>query len=349
MAGTTVNNDEPIWLGYDVDNVDGSRKNPVNSLTRKPSNELDKDAFLKLLLTQMQYQDPLNPTDDKQFIAQMAQFTSLEQMQNVNKSVVQIQAYSMMGKYVEGSIINEEANTKTMVDGVVSAVRMQNGEAMLLVSIPGKDEPVELPLNRVENVYSDNFIGSINNLNSNIITQQNLALMGKFVQAVIPDKDGKPIKFIEGKVDNIKFDDRNNPILVVGNEEIYAKHVLSIGEKMRLIGEKIHYDAEVDGETKAVEGTISNIYFKDLNIKGEEPKIMMTVSGKDFEIKNIGVFTDSLKYVGQNVNYDSISGKVVGIKVKNGLPYMMVNTAAEGEDPNIKDLSYIGYKGITLS
>ena len=54
------------------------------SAEKKNTTALGKDEFLGLLVTQMQYQDPLEPTNDTEFIAQMAQFSSLEQMQNLN-------------------------------------------------------------------------------------------------------------------------------------------------------------------------------------------------------------------------------------------------------------------------
>ncbi|MDY0408164.1 flagellar hook assembly protein FlgD [Paracerasibacillus soli] len=77
---------------------------------RAPSSELGKDEFLKILMTQLQNQDPLNPMQDTDFIAQMAQFSSLEQMMNMatsidtlvhNQLVSPVVQYShMIGKHV---------------------------------------------------------------------------------------------------------------------------------------------------------------------------------------------------------------------------------------------------------
>jgi flagellar basal-body rod modification protein FlgD len=70
------------------------------STTRTKSSDLGKQDFLELLVTQLQHQDPLQPMEDKDFIAQMAQFSSLEQMQNMNNSVAVSSAISLIGKTV---------------------------------------------------------------------------------------------------------------------------------------------------------------------------------------------------------------------------------------------------------
>ena len=67
-----------------------------------PSNELGRDAFLNLLITQLQHQDPLNPTDSAEFTAQLAQFSSLEQLGNVNDNLKQLQNF-------QASINNSQA------------------------------------------------------------------------------------------------------------------------------------------------------------------------------------------------------------------------------------------------
>lgn len=61
-----------------------ARDSQIQIVTPSEVGTLDKDAFLKMLLTQLQNQDPLNPMDNTEFSAQMAQFSTLEQMSNMN-------------------------------------------------------------------------------------------------------------------------------------------------------------------------------------------------------------------------------------------------------------------------
>ncbi|MDF9616643.1 flagellar hook assembly protein FlgD [Pseudomonas entomophila] len=97
---------------------DGTTKKPTTEKTDK--NALGKDAFLQLLVTQMQHQNPLDPQDNGEFVAQLAQFSSLEGIQTLNSSVSSIitgmgssqalQASSLVGRSV---IVQSE---KAMVD-----------------------------------------------------------------------------------------------------------------------------------------------------------------------------------------------------------------------------------------
>jgi flagellar basal-body rod modification protein FlgD len=78
------------------------------------TNKLDKGAFLQLLMTQLKYQDPTNPVDDKEFISQQAQFTQIEKLDDLTKVMTQgnmlAQASSLVGKRVE---VKEGNNTFT--------------------------------------------------------------------------------------------------------------------------------------------------------------------------------------------------------------------------------------------
>ncbi|GAB3067320.1 flagellar hook assembly protein FlgD [Virgibacillus ainsalahensis] len=109
---------------------------------RTPSLELGKDAFLKILMTQIQNQDPTNPMDDREFISQMASFSSLEQVMNMSNSIdrlVQSQMVSpviqyshMIGKEVSYESFDEETGEKLdVLSSEVIAVSQQEGWAIL--------------------------------------------------------------------------------------------------------------------------------------------------------------------------------------------------------------------------
>ena len=95
------------------------------ALSKQKGSNLDKDSFMLLLVTQFKYQDPLNPMEDKEFIAQMAQFSSLEQLMNLNTSMKgltdatntqqMVNATSYIGKQVTvtGNSIGKTTNETT--------------------------------------------------------------------------------------------------------------------------------------------------------------------------------------------------------------------------------------------
>ena len=120
-------------------------------LTTDGSGDLGKDDFMKLLLAQLQHQDPLKPMDDQAFIAQVAQFNALEQMQSVNKTLTTLresqqlsEASGLIGKTIQAT----DTESKD-VTGVVTGVSVEKGVAKLHVG----DKTVEL--SKVQAVASD--------------------------------------------------------------------------------------------------------------------------------------------------------------------------------------------------
>ena len=89
---------------------------------------LDKDAFLQLLVAQMKYQDPLQPTSNTEYISQLATFSELEEMQNVSASMDMSRANALVGQYV---FMNEENG---YAEGQVDYVVYQGGKIYLSVN-----------------------------------------------------------------------------------------------------------------------------------------------------------------------------------------------------------------------
>ena len=116
-----------------VDNAVNTYNKTLVHEGRKTSNELGKDDFLKLLITQLSNQDPTSPMEDTQFISQMAQFSSLEQMTNMSTSFAKMADYlnsqeaaGTLGKTVELDIGD------TTVQGIVEgATRGENPQVMV--------------------------------------------------------------------------------------------------------------------------------------------------------------------------------------------------------------------------
>lgn len=119
-----------------ISDLIGAADDP-NKQKRKVGGELDKDAFLQLLVAQLKHQDPMKPMDDTAFIAEMAQFSSLEQMQNLNKLLEKqmgfqalTQASSMIGKHVT---LQEPGENGQIITGRVDEIRSGGGEVRVVI------------------------------------------------------------------------------------------------------------------------------------------------------------------------------------------------------------------------
>jgi len=100
--------------------------NSIKQLVKESNNRLGREDFLKLLITQLQNQDPLNPMQDTEFIAQMAQFHTLEEITELNDSVGLSRAFNLVGKYVFASVNEDGVNR--LIGGIVEKVSVINGE-----------------------------------------------------------------------------------------------------------------------------------------------------------------------------------------------------------------------------
>jgi flagellar basal-body rod modification protein FlgD len=97
------------------------------------SNTLDKDAFLQLLVAQMKYQDPLEPTSNTEYISQYATFSELEQMQNMSASMDLFRASSLVGETVLLKVKDSQGR-ETTVQGNVDYVVYEKNKAYLSVN-----------------------------------------------------------------------------------------------------------------------------------------------------------------------------------------------------------------------
>jgi flagellar basal-body rod modification protein FlgD len=96
---------------------------------RTPNADLGKDDFLKLMVGKLKNQDPMNPTDDNEFMAQLAQMTTLEQMTNMSTATTQSQAFGMIGK----TVTYNDPKTGAVASGTVDKVVLKGTSATLTI------------------------------------------------------------------------------------------------------------------------------------------------------------------------------------------------------------------------
>lgn len=114
-------------------NAAGTASNVGSGGTATQSgSSIDKTQFLTLLINELRNQDPTAPTDEKETLSQLAQFSSLEQMQNLNETLTSSSQFNQLsqGAALIGKTVSSGAGDSA-VSGIVSSVSVQNGKTLL--------------------------------------------------------------------------------------------------------------------------------------------------------------------------------------------------------------------------
>ena len=171
--------------------TDSTSANTNRKASNKKTNEFDVNDFYKLFAAQMQNQDMMNPVDDSQFLAQIAQMSSIQAMEQMNQMTMTSYAFEFMGKEVIVADYDSKNNLLTS-QGVVEKVALYNGKPQVFVG--GK----AYELSQVMEVITDSKIDPVD-------------LIGRQVVYAEYDKDGnfvtesvKPDNTEDGKKDDVE-------------------------------------------------------------------------------------------------------------------------------------------------
>lgn len=237
--------------------IEQSNTSAVASKAAK--NELGKDAFLQLLVTQMKYQDPLNPSSNTEYIAQLATFSQLEQMQNIGTINSNTQAFSLVGKSVIMQTISD-TGTINRISGKVDFISMDKGKARL--SIDG-------------NLYSVDDLYSV--IDDTYILEQGRPGIKDKVELIYDAEDPTDISFTvqmgegEAKADNVA---------VLVDETLLDSSVISVKNNQVTIDKSVFENAPNGGYKVTV-------LFNDVLLTIVKDKVNITIKNSAIEPEDV--------------------------------------------------------------
>ncbi|MBW2599841.1 MAG: flagellar hook assembly protein FlgD [Deltaproteobacteria bacterium] len=210
--------------------IEGIIGSSSGSLQTLESNTMGKDDFLKMMIAQLQHQDPLNPLDGTDFTAQLAQFSSLEQLSNMNAqleilglyqtSLNNAQSISLIGKEVtaRGNIVK--------VDGAASAD--------LAYNLSGEAEKVVVSIyDEAGNLVDTLELGSQQEGDNSVTWDCSGVASGNYIFEIsASDANGDVVSaytMITGKVTEVSFEE-GSPLLSVDGQDIPLGNVISVNE-----------------------------------------------------------------------------------------------------------------------
>ncbi len=209
--------------------------------TDSTNDELGQDAFLALMVEQMKNQDILEPTDNSEYIAQMAQFSSLQEMQNMSYYSNANYATSLVGKTVSLGAFDNETGQVVDTVGVVQSVVLEGKNFAIMVN----GTPYELK-NVMEVMESSQIPDKDDNSEPELSA---LEMIGNFVKIETINSDTNEIEKFVGFVESLALDENGEYQLVIDGKQYKVDDVVEI------LGESISEETTDDSTDETVAET----------------------------------------------------------------------------------------------
>ncbi|MBE6086977.1 MAG: flagellar hook capping protein [Clostridium beijerinckii] len=198
-------------------------------ILKKNDNTMDKNSFLKILSAQLSNLDPTQNQDSSAYVSQMAQFASMEQMQNLNTTMSDSAYQQMIGRTV---ITNEKDDNGSYIEGYVTQVLKESGGTYLGMLVNGKEAKIAV----------ENIIGTVQTTDSNTNANSRTALNSDFLAAsALADK--------QEKVVIATLDDKKKTVLIKG--KITGAYIDTVsGATVKIKVDVLDDNGKPTGETK---------------------------------------------------------------------------------------------------
>ena len=212
----------------------------------KPGEDMDKTAFLTILSAQLRNQDPMSGDQDStQYVTQMAQFSTMEQMQNLNKTMTDYSEQNLVGKGVTVDVPDAEGNPYT---GIVKAVNTEGNKTSISMEVTenGKNVYKEFPVESIVSVLEvpDFSLPAISSVNGNTSFLLASSFIGKEVK--LSEKNSSDENYVGSVIGAFKEDGTIKVnVKLKDSEEVIAvtiDKVISVGD--------VNTEANTETETK---------------------------------------------------------------------------------------------------
>ena len=208
-------------------NSTSSTSTSTSTSSKKSTGTVSKDMFMKMLIAQLQNQDPLNPMDGTQFAAQLAQFSTLEQLQNLNDTMSSIPTY--MGSFSNAQVAGLIGKDAT---GKGNVLQVSGSSTKISYNLPSAVASGTISIYNGDGLLVDKLnIGSQKaGLQSTIWNSSKMTAGNYTFEIDAKDKSGSAVtvdKLVNGTITGVSFKN-NQSYLVINGQEVAFSDVTKI-------------------------------------------------------------------------------------------------------------------------